>query len=194
MAPACAAGWARGGEREAGGDTSLFFDLASVTKPMTALAFARAHIDPGTPLGDLLPEARGTASERVSVELLLAHRAGLDAHGTSTPPLLSGLRVDVHDALREAADARRADAQGSPPPEGFAPIYSDLGYLLAGEGLARAVGARDAGEAIGRLVLDPLGLAGRAGPSGSSGRGAWWAPLRRPRLSRGGGGRRRRRP
>lgn len=35
--------------------------------------------------------------------------------------------------------------------------------MLAGEALARAVGARDAGEAIGRLVLAPLGLATRAG-------------------------------
>jgi CubicO group peptidase (beta-lactamase class C family) len=165
VAPACAAGWARGSARETGGDVALLFDLASVTKPMTALAFVRARIDPGTPLGDLLPEARGTASEHVSVELLLAHRAGLDAHRTLYAPLLVGpaARVDVEAALREAANARRADAQGVPPPEGFAPIYSDLGYLLAGAGLAHAVGARDAGEAIGRLVLGPLGLERSAG-------------------------------
>jgi serine-type D-Ala-D-Ala carboxypeptidase len=172
VAPACAAGWAgmatstRSAARDAGGDTGVLFDLASVTKPMTALAFARAGIDPGTSLGDLLPEARGTRSEQVSVELLLAHRAGLDAHRTLYEPLVSGLpgaRVDVTAALREAANARRPDAQGPPPAEGFPPVYSDLGYLLAGEGLARAVGARDAGDAIGRLVLDPLGLAAQAG-------------------------------
>jgi CubicO group peptidase (beta-lactamase class C family) len=71
--------------------------------------------------------------------------------------------VDRAAALREAADARRADVQGEPPPEGFPPLYSDLGYVLAGEALARAAGARDAGEAIARLVLAPLGLAARAG-------------------------------
>jgi CubicO group peptidase (beta-lactamase class C family) len=167
VAPACAAGWARGETRETGGDTALVFDLASVTKPMTALAFVNARIDPATPLGDLLPEVRGTASERVPVELLLAHRAGLDAHRAFYQPLASGpsgtREVDVAGALREAANARRADSQGAPPADGFPPIYSDLGYLLAGAGLARAVGARDAGEAIGRLVIDPLGLAGQAG-------------------------------
>jgi CubicO group peptidase (beta-lactamase class C family) len=132
VAPACAAGWARGSARETGGDVALLFDLASVTKPMTALAFVRAR---------------------------------LDAHRTLYAPLLVGpaARVDVEAALREAANARRADAQGVPPPEGFAPIYSDLGYLLAGAGLAHAVGARDAGEAIGRLVLGPLGLERSAG-------------------------------
>jgi CubicO group peptidase (beta-lactamase class C family) len=47
--------------------------------------------------------------------------------------------------------------------DGFPPLYSDLGYVLAGVALARATGSRDAGEAIGRLVLEPLGLGGQAG-------------------------------
>jgi CubicO group peptidase (beta-lactamase class C family) len=141
---------------------------------MTAVAIVRAGIDRRTPLGALVQEARGTASENVTLELLLAHRAGLDAHRPLYAPLAAqppdGLvgaapfgAADRSAALREAADARRADARGDPPPEGFAPLYSDLGYVLAGEALARAVGARDAGEAIGRLVLAPLGLSTRAG-------------------------------
>jgi CubicO group peptidase (beta-lactamase class C family) len=141
----------------------VLFDLASVTKPMTALAVVRAHIDPATPLARWLPEARGTASENMPLELLLSHRAGLDAHRTLYAPLARGEPVDVAAALREAADARRADAPGVPPTAGFPPLYSDLGYLLAGVALARAVGARDAGEAIGRLVLEPLGIADGAG-------------------------------
>jgi serine-type D-Ala-D-Ala carboxypeptidase len=152
---------------EVGGDTSAFFDLASVTKPMTAVAVVRAGIDPGTPLGALLPEARGTASEGAPLELLLAHRAGLAAHRPLYAPLVRGEVIDVRAALREAAGARRPEtalAPGAPwPAEGFAPLYSDLGYALAGEALAKATGARDAGEAIERLVLAPLGLLDRAG-------------------------------
>jgi CubicO group peptidase (beta-lactamase class C family) len=141
----------------------MFFDLASVTKPMTAVAFVRAGIDPRSPLGDLLPEVRATASARVPVELFLAHRAGLEAHRTLYGPLLRGEAVDLAAAYREAADARRPEVQGEPGPDGFAPLYSDLGYVLAGAGLAKAVGARDAGQAIEQLVLEPLGIADCAG-------------------------------
>ena len=166
VAPNCAAGWAsRAGSwrREVGGDVDLLFDLASVTKPLTAVAVARAGIAPATTLGALLEEARGTASERVTIEHLLAHRAGLEAHRPLYAPLLRGESVDVAAALREAADARRVDAAGDVSPDGFAPLYSDLGYILVGAALARAVGARDTGEAIARLVLEPLGIANLAG-------------------------------
>jgi serine-type D-Ala-D-Ala carboxypeptidase len=152
--------------RDVGGKTGLYFDLASVTKPMTAVAAVRAGIEPSTPLGALLDEARGTASEAIPLELLLAHRAGLAGHRPLYAPLVRGERVDVPAALREAAGARREDARGAARllgAAGFEPVYSDLGYALAGEAIARAIGARDAGEAIGRLVLEPLGIADRAG-------------------------------
>jgi serine-type D-Ala-D-Ala carboxypeptidase len=149
--------------QEVGGATTLLFDLASITKPMTAVAIALARIDRDTPLGSLLPEARRTPSERVTIEQLLAHRAGLERHRDLHGPLLKGRSVDRSGALREAALARRADAVGVPPKEGFPPVYSDLGYVLVGAALARAVAARDAGEAIARLVLEPLGVTHYAG-------------------------------
>ncbi|HXX66540.1 MAG TPA: serine hydrolase domain-containing protein [Polyangiaceae bacterium] len=175
VAPDCAAGCAvrpsgdraRPGSatwmREIGGETGVLFDLASITKPMTAVAVARARIDRDAPLGRFLVEARDTPSEHVTIEQLLAHRAGLDAHRDLHAPLLRGKRVEKSVALRQAAQARRADAVGAPPNEGFSPVYSDLGYVLVGAALARAAGARDAGEAIAGLVLEPLGLRDRAG-------------------------------
>ncbi len=160
-APAAAgsgASWAR----EEAGSTHLF-DLASVTKPMTAVALARSGVDLAAPLGAFVAEARGTPSEAVPLEHFVSHRAGLDAHRTLFAPLLEGRAVVRAEALRQAALARRPDAAGRAPPEGFAPLYSDLGYLLVGEALARATGAHDAGEAIARLVLDPLGISDEAG-------------------------------
>jgi CubicO group peptidase (beta-lactamase class C family) len=124
---------------------------------------ARSGIDGRTPLGALLSEARGTPSEQVPLELLLAHRAGLQAHLDIYAPLERGEHVDRAAALRRAACARRSDSAGVVPNDGFPPLYSDLGYMLAGEALARAVGVGDAGEAVERLVLAPLGITPEAG-------------------------------
>jgi len=149
--------------RDLGGDTDRLFDLASLTKPLLAVAAARAGIARSTPLGALLPEARGTPSEDVPFELFLAHRAGLEAHRALYAPLAHGGSIDFSASLREAASGRRDGAIGAPPAEGFPPVYGDLGYALAGEAVARTVGAADAGAAIARLVLEPLGVADRAG-------------------------------
>lgn len=148
---------------ETGGDTHVVFDLASVTKPMTAVAVERLGDLRRQPLGGVVAEARGTPSEDVPVELFLAHRAGLEGHAPLYAPLLRGETVDREASLRTAAGARRKDASGKPPSEGFSPLYSDLGYVLAGEALARVAGARDAGEAIAKLVLEPLGALDKAG-------------------------------
>ncbi len=96
----------------------------------------------------------------------MAHRAGLEAHRSFFEPLRTGTGrgvVDVSACLRNAASARRPDAHGRLPSDGFAPLYSNLGYLLVGVALARAIGAQDAGEAITKLVLEPLGIANRLG-------------------------------
>ena len=137
------------------------WDLASVTKPFLAAAVARlcrrGALSFDTPLATLLPEARGTASGNVSIELLLAHRAGLAAH----LPLFDVLRAkrpfERAPALRQAAEARRAECRGAAPSGGFAPLYSDLGYLLVGEALERAAGI-PLDEIVWREVCEPLGL------------------------------------
>jgi CubicO group peptidase (beta-lactamase class C family) len=155
---------------------ATIFDLASVTKPLTALALARleraGRLRRDEPLAAVLPELAATQSAGVPLDLLLAHRAGLDGHRPLYAPLLSGSRPDLAEALAEAANARRGDCPGDPPHSGFPPIYSDLGYLLLGVALARRSGA-DLDEIVAREVTGPLDLsenAGRdsafAGPSG----------------------------
>lgn len=139
-----------------------YFDLASVTKPVTALLAARlvrlGVVAWETPLGELLEEARGTPSEHVPVELFFAHRAGLEAHRPLYEPLRRGMAVDKVAALVEAASARRADCEGEPPPLGFTPVYSDLGYLLAGEAMARLC-REPLDLPMQREVCKPLGIA-----------------------------------
>ncbi len=164
VAPAAAAGFATP-ERGifVGGSTETFFDLASLTKPMTAVAIANSSLDHHATLGSILPELADTASASVPIELLLAHRAGLEAH------VQLWLRENMQPAhmLREAANSRRSDAAGPIPENGFPPVYSDLGYLLAGAALARHEGTVDAGEAIERLVVAPLGLEKKLGTARS---------------------------
>lgn len=137
------------------------FDLASVTKPLTALTFARltlaGRVARGDHLGEILPALGSTRSARVPLDLLSAHRAGLEAHRPLYAPLLTGAPVDASEALTEAANARRADCDGDPPEEGFAPVYSDLGYLLLGAAL-EARGDDELDRVVAREVLQPLGL------------------------------------
>jgi CubicO group peptidase (beta-lactamase class C family) len=165
VAPDAAVGWAarrRGGWVIGAGRASVensavdpIFDLASLTKPMTAISLALSPLGRERLLGDVLEEASGTASDGVPLELLLAHRAGLEAHLALYEPLLVGVAVDPPSALRTVANARRADAI-SPLVEA-APVYSDLGYILAGAALARSERARDAGEVIEERVARAIG-------------------------------------
>ena len=138
------------------------FDLASVTKPVTALAMARLEragaLSRKEALADALPALAKTASARVPLDLFAAHRAGLEGHGPLYSALVHGGAVDPEEALVTAANARRAECAGDPPDEGFAPVYSDLGYLLIGAALARRSGG-EVDEVMTREVLGPLGLA-----------------------------------
>jgi CubicO group peptidase (beta-lactamase class C family) len=151
-------GW---GEGERAATRTTWFDLASLTKPVTAVAAARlaraGRLDLGAPIGKLLPELEGTASENVSIELLLAHRAGLESHRPLFAPLSRGKLVSRRASLVEAALARRADASGPIPENGFAPVYSDLGYVLVGAAIERATGA-SLDDVVEREVTRPLGV------------------------------------
>lgn len=138
------------------------FDLASVTKPITSLTLARL-VRQGVMyrderLADVLPTLASTASARVTMDLLAAHRAGLDAHGSLYAPLVQGATsIDRDEALVAAANMRHTPCPDELPSDGFVPVYSDLGYLLLGASLeVRSQRGLDA--LMAREVMDPLGL------------------------------------
>lgn len=131
------------------------FDLASLTKPFVASAAAhmvsRGALSFSVPVDDVLPDARGTALAGVTLERLLSHESGLDAWG--------GLYLDVqHEAGSGAArrwiigEAMRRDGD-----QNRGMVYSDLGYMVAGELLSR-VAQRPLQEVVDAEVLEPLGV------------------------------------
>lgn len=139
------------------------FDLASVTKPFIAVLFARllarGVVSPRTELQSHLPEARGTAGARSTLEQLLSHRAGFAPHRALYLPLLRQEPFSRVEALESAARARSAEGEGGPAP--CAPVYSDLGYLLAGELMERACNA-PLDALVEELVTQPLGVTARS--------------------------------
>jgi CubicO group peptidase (beta-lactamase class C family) len=132
------------------------YDLASLTKPVFATICLRL-VEKGL-LGldakaeQLVADVRGTPGGSATLEQLLTHRAGVAAWG--------GLYLDVpHDLGSTAARrwifseaARRAD-EGPPGRQ----VYSDLGYIVAAELVARATG-RDLPAMLAREIVEPLEL------------------------------------
>jgi CubicO group peptidase (beta-lactamase class C family) len=155
---------AAAGLREPGGKPATpdtLFDLASLTKPIVATValrlVARGALSLGARLEEFFPDARGTLGGQASLEQLLTHRSGLAAWG--------GLYLDVpHERGTVAAQrwmigeaARRVDETPRPADEGVRAVYSDLGYLLAGELIARSAG-HDLATLVRREIVEPLGL------------------------------------
>lgn len=149
----------RAGRSAAG--VATVFDLASVSKSFVAATFARLLerrlVTPQSRLVDFVPEVAGTRAAGATLEALLSHRAGLRAHVKLYAPLEAGRPLERREALRIAASALHADSADAV----FPPLYSDLGYLLAGEALARA-GGLPLDELVLREVSRPLGLSARS--------------------------------
>lgn len=111
------------------------FDLASLTKPVFAIAAAtestRGALDLFAPIGQYLPCLHGTWAASKSLEQCLSHRAGLVAHDELYRNTRGGRVTEVPELLRRAANARR-DSDGEVAVARQSALYSDLGYLLAG--------------------------------------------------------------
>lgn len=133
---------------------STAYDLASITKPFVAMAalrlVAQGKLGLDVRTDTVVPDTRGGVGGQSTLEELLTHRSKLTSWG--------GLYLDVpHDPGTPAARrwilaeaSRRSMSEGERPP-----LYSDLGYLIAGE-----VVARSAGEKLDRVlaqeITDPL--------------------------------------
>ena len=137
--------------------SETIYDLASLTKSfvtVTALRMVEAgELALDSRADHELSDLRGSVAEGATLELLLAHRAGLDAWG--------GLYLDVPPELGASAARRwmlgEAGRRLHGEPEGTC-VYSDLGYMLAGEMIARAHGGTLA-DAVRDYVTAPLDLA-----------------------------------
>ncbi len=149
------------GHLESHGDKAredTHYDLASLTKPvvaMTALRMAEASLlDLDGPALEILSDVRGACLDGVSVRALLNHRSGLDSWG--------GLYLDVpHEAGSSAArrwlvsEAARRPSQSNGR-KGC--LYSDLGYIVGGEVVARC-NKTSLDQAVRQWITAPLGLA-----------------------------------
>ncbi|MDQ7843170.1 MAG: serine hydrolase domain-containing protein [Armatimonadota bacterium] len=146
-----AAGWAQltPSQRPAAPDT--IYDLASLTKVTAALPVAlalvdRALLDLDAPVRALLPEFTGGARDLVTFRHLLAHTSGLPAWRALY--LRAAARAEV---LRVICDEPLVADPGA------LVEYSDLGIILLGFAMERALGVRiDA--LVREYVTAPLGL------------------------------------
>jgi CubicO group peptidase (beta-lactamase class C family) len=130
------------------------FDLASLTKvlattTMAMLLFERGVLELEAPVAGILPEFRhGEDCRRaqVTLRMLLAHSSGLPAY------LRLYQSAQGHDALLAAACA--APLQADP---GARAEYSDIGFIVLGEALARLADEPIDGYCQ-REIFGPLGM------------------------------------
>ena len=145
-------------EQEAGPpiETSTAFRIASITKTFTAAATVLLARDGALalhePAARMLPElaAAGDQTSAITVEQLLSHRSGLPRESPAFD--WSERRFPTIDEILAEADRLRLVA-----PPGGEPRYSNLGYQLLGEIVARAADAPYEDVVRGRL-LEPLDM------------------------------------
>lgn len=127
------------------------FDLASVTKVMATtfavmLSVDRGELDLDTPVRAYLPDFRGGGKDAITLRHLLTHRAGLHQwkpiyyHATNPDEAYAYVR-DLPLAWR-VGEGRH---------------YSDLGFMLLGRVVERAVGM-SLGALLRERLYDPLGF------------------------------------
>lgn len=141
-------------------DARTAFRIASITKTFTAATVALLVRDGvlalHEPVVRRLPElaAVGDDAAEITVEQLLVHRSGLPRES----PAFDWSERRLPTIAEILAEADRVRLAGPP---GGEPRYSNLGYQLLGELIARAA-EMPYEEAVRARLLEPLGLAATA--------------------------------
>jgi len=134
------------------------YDLASLTKPFVAVTalrlLQRGLLDLHASVERYVPELAGTPGGQASLAALLSHRAGLSPWGSLFRDVEGGFGTEAARRAMLLAAAQRVD----PEPKAEGSTYSDLGYIVAGEAIARAGGDR-LERVVRREVTEPLGIA-----------------------------------
>jgi uncharacterized protein YbbC (DUF1343 family)/CubicO group peptidase (beta-lactamase class C family) len=131
--------------------TNTVFDVASLTKVVATatsimILVERGKVRLSDPLSTYIPEITGEGRERITIELLLTHRAGY------APDFDLRERWTGYD---EAMKRLVREPLRNPPGTKF--VYSDIGYIALGEVVQRASGmALD--EFARRNIFAPLAM------------------------------------
>src|SRR5438552_5517150 len=131
--------------------TNTIFDLASLTKIVATATSIMILVERGKvaltdPLAKYIPEIKSAGRDRITIELLLTHRAGY------APDFDLRDRWTGYD---EAIKRLIAEPLRNPPGARF--VYSDIGYIALGEVVRRASGM-SLDEFARRNIFVPLGM------------------------------------
>jgi D-alanyl-D-alanine-carboxypeptidase/D-alanyl-D-alanine-endopeptidase len=137
--------WGYGKAGQSGGipDGETLFQIASVTKPFTALLLAQLVVEERMGYDDVAITFKG---KPVTYRQLVTHTSGL-------PTILSNVREDSMSEFRQFLD------EYSPPREpGSQFEYSPPGYGVLGMRLAEKCGSNTFEASLRKKVLAPLGM------------------------------------
>lgn len=139
------------------------FDLASVSKQMTALAAALlvedGILDPAVPVADvltMLPALPKGASRPILLEDLVRHTSGLPDYLGDAP----GLGFDGGTEQAQVLDWLAGMPLDAEPGTAFA--YSNTGYVALAALVASAAGEESLDDVLHARIFDPLGMASSA--------------------------------
>jgi len=152
------------------------FDLASLTKVVATatsmmLLVERGKLSLSDPVALFIPEFGRFGKERVTVEQLLTHRAGLVPDNDISDYVGSSV-----DPLEKIYELRLAYEPGSR----F--VYSDVGYIVASE-IVRRVSGRGLDRFAEENIFAPLGMRETAWGSGAGKRLPFWSEERLARTA-----------